>query len=403
MVRLFGRNNNNNKQRKQRSSPSAWTLSGAANIREHHPMYQYALDEYAQAVPPGTSNDDGRMLSTSTVHAVAPATTPSPAEAASSSSRGGATAPSALHGARISSREEGDIEEQQQQQQQQQFGGTRSHSRLSTTTTSTHSHLHHLPTAANKTATTATTTATTTQEKQVQQQQQQQHYYNNSDNYSSNITTIMPEAAITASYEEVYGEAYIGGTIKYVYPSGYQSMRPRSCPWKLSIAVCLLFTWLSVFIVGHCSDQTSDSSSSNNNDNASYNSQQANDDNADDDDAIDVRWCGSRPLYLMWVASMLVTGISAAYCSVIGYIKVRDFAVANSRSQPPGVAQGKSDYYVRIGGGGGTDHGSIHGSDGEGSSSTVYRPTIYQSDGTPQFWGAHIYRPTQAAVAVTSR
>jgi hypothetical protein len=213
-----------------------------------------------------------------------------------------------------------------------------------------------------------------------------------------------------ATYEEIYGEAYIGGTIKYVYPSGYQSMRPRSCPWKLSIVVCLLFTWLSVFIVGHCSDQAAavvanDDGASNNNNAAAV----------DDDDAvvtaIDIRWCGSRPLYLMWVASMLVTGVSAAYCSVIGYIKIRDFAVANSRSQPPGVSgTGQSDYYVRITDNnnnetirGGNHHRTRHAGGGSSDEGSVYRPTIYQSDGTPQFWGAHIYRPTQAAVAVTSR
>jgi hypothetical protein len=32
-----------------------------------------------------------------------------------------------------------------------------------------------------------------------------------------------------------------------------------------------------------------------------------------------------------------------------------------------------------------------------------YVQSIYQSDGTPQFWGGHIYRPTQAAVAMTNR
>lgn len=177
--------------------------------------------------------------------------------------------------------------------------------------------------------------------------------------YSHPFQFDMPDA----TYEEIYGEAYTGGTIKYIYPSGYQNMRPRSGPWKLSIAVTILFFMLSIFIVGHCSDQVE------------YDS------NTIDDDTlvIDVRWCGSRPLYLMWVASMLVTGLAAAYCSVIGYIKIRDFAVANSRSQPPGILDGKSDYYVSS------------------------ERNIYQADGEPQFWGSQIYRPTQAAVAVTSR
>jgi len=187
------------------------------------------------------------------------------------------------------------------------------------------------------------------------------------------------------TYEEQYGDAYMGGTVKYVYPKGYTNMRPRSCPWRLSIVVCLLFTFLSVFIIGHCSDR------------AELDSEYAEDLEMDDDvtvnEALDVidadgQWCGSFALKLLWGVSMIITGLSAAYCGIIGYVKVRDFAVANGRSQLPGVADGKSDYYVNIGG--------IE-SKGEDQS------TIYQADGTPQFWGAHIYRPTQAAVAVTSR
>lgn len=170
-----------------------------------------------------------------------------------------------------------------------------------------------------------------------------------------------------AAYEEYYGNAYSGAPLKYIYPNGYQSLRPRSCPWKLSIFVCLFFTWLSIFIIDHCSDMQSDE----------YGKQ------IDDDAAvIDMRWCGSRTLYSMWVLSMLITGLSAAYCGIIGYIKVRDFAVANSRSQPPGICGSKNDYYVNM-------------------DDPVGR--IYQEDGMPQFWGAHIYKPTQAAVAVTSR
>lgn len=197
--------------------------------------------------------------------------------------------------------------------------------------------------------------------------------------------TEMPDA----TYEEHYGDAYVGGTIKYIYPSGYQSMRPRGGPWKVSIAVCVLFTWLSIFIVGHCSDRVADQ----------YEQYQGKE--FDDDElVIEIRWCGSRPLYFMWVVSMLVTGLAAAYCSIIGYIKVRDFAVANMRSQPPGML-GKSDYYVRI-----ADYppgASPPGSVASIGSTSQYQKTIYQSDGTPAFWGGHIYRPTQAAVAVTSR
>ena len=151
----------------------------------------------------------------------------------------------------------------------------------------------------------------------------------------------------------------------------------------------MLFTWLSVFIVGHCSKETE----------------------LDDDTLfIDTKWCGSHLLYAMWVVSMLITGLSAAYCSVIGYIKVRDFAVANSRSQPPGMGAGKSDYYPSVGD---VKHHHAHAQSLQqhqyqqrNSTAGTGPPTIttiYQSDGTPQFWGGHIYRPTQAAVAVTSR
>jgi hypothetical protein len=239
-------------------------------------------------------------------------------------------------------------------------------------------------------------------------------------------------------YEESYGDAYTGGPIKYLYPSGYQSMRPRSCPWKISIVVCLSFTWLSVFIVGHCSDQVASSAAS---EEASYYYGNGGGTAAAYDDkfeqVLQTRWCGSRPLYLLWVTSMLITGLAAAYCGVIGYIKVRDFAIGNMRSQLPGSSFGlgavgvrtggdaavvvggggdKSDYYVRIGDDG-TGPGKMYSSGLEDASSSVagtsasgssngnyhFRPSIYQSDGTPQFWGAHIYRPTQAAVAVTSR
>ena len=136
---------------------------------------------------------------------------------------------------------------------------------------------------------------------------------------------------------------------------------------------------------------------------------------------IDEKWCGSRLLYWMWVISMLITGLASAYCGVIGYIKVRDFAVANARSQPPGIMmvgdhsmsdypdgrnKGNSDFYVPIG-----DNSQPKPQSGSTTTNFRLQPThpanytktIYQADGTPQFWGNQIYRPNQAAVHTVSR
>jgi hypothetical protein len=250
------------------------------------------------------------------------------------------------------------------------------------------------------------------------------------------VEPMMPDS----TYEEWYGDAYVGGPIRYIYPSGYQSMRPRGGPWKLSIVVCLLFTWLSIFVIGHCSDNYTQNQASQNNNNNNNNN---NDNNEysysidDDNFVIDAKWCGSRLLYWLWVISMLITGLATAYCGVIGYIKIRDFAVANTRSQPPGIMtvgdyslspdgnvhvnsshrqgiQGNSDYYVPIGdaNNNGIDSRQQHLSALNNNSNTArlqqthpsqYNKTIYQADGTPQFWGNQIYRPNQAAVAITSR
>eukprot|EP00536_Pseudo-nitzschia_multiseries_P004044 jgi/Psemu1/187185/e_gw1.65.179.1 len=195
-----------------------------------------------------------------------------------------------------------------------------------------------------------------------------------------------------ATYEEWYGDAYVGGPIRYIYPSGYQSMRPRGSPWKLSIVVCLLFTWLSVFIIGHCSDIYDQNGNNYNYNNNNNNNNNGNEDNYDDA-VINEKWCGSRFLYWMWVISMLITGLASAYCGVIGYIKVRDFAVANTRSQPPGIMM-VGDYSMS---------GDPNNPNTKGNSDYYYQKTIYQADGTPQFWGNQIYRPNQAAVHIVSR
>jgi hypothetical protein len=108
----------------------------------------------------------------------------------------------------------------------------------------------------------------------------------------------------------------------------------------------------------------------------------------------------------MWFVCVCITMLAMSYCSIIGYIKLRDVSVANGRSQPPGMQTktgGRSDCYAHI--------ENAATKDEEARSDSTYDtyqggrryPSIYQSDGTPQFWGGHIYRPTQAAVAMTNR
>jgi hypothetical protein len=312
-------------KRKKRFSPTAGpglTTTTTAAMEAATPGYQYAVQEFQQTVPFGSMDDDGSSIF------------------------------------RTLDRE---ILYQQHQHVEAAAAGyvqAPDHAELGTIRAS----------AGGGDASVPTTNL------QTQFSEESQHeyppLYSPSGNYAYPYRARQPFPLAThnmldSAYEEWYGDAYLGGPIKYIYPSGYQSMRPRGGPWRLSIGICLLFTWLSVFIIGHCSDRV---------DQSLYGD--------DDQVAIQTRWCGSKLLYGMWVMSMLITGLSAAYCSVIGYIKVRDFAVANTRSQPPGLV-GKSDYFVVANDGTNAD--------------------IYQSDGNPQFWGSHIYRPTQAAAAVTSR
>jgi len=352
MKRIFG------KKRRKKAKEVKHSDRPASN-----PQYQFALKEYLSTVAPGTSNDVGRRYSyeenPKPLDEVPNMEGPLPM--AEASARRGQPEPEPIVVETVQS-EEDDIESVLVQQQiaSPQLFVQQVHIPVPTSTSSSLS----------------------------QHTQTIEEMYSMGKNFSEEMgikrrrVWVEPEMPDT-TYEEQYGDAYVGANIKYIYPSGYQSMRPRSGPWKLSIAICALFTWLSVFIVGHCSDRAQDQSY--------YYA------NEIDDDAfvLDTRWCGSRPLYIMWVASMLITGLAAAYCSVIGYIKVRDFAVANGRSQPPGM-MGQTDYYVRLV----DDSGSVAGSV---TSASPYPATIYQADGTPQFWGSQIYRPNQAAVAVTSR
>jgi hypothetical protein len=216
---------------------------------------------------------------------------------------------------------------------------------------------------------------------------------------------------VDATYSEYYGALYTGKPIKYIYPQGYGSMRPRSTPWKISIILFGVFAWLNVFIVGHCANgfkwqQQNDDKYQNDNDGGQ----------TDDAVVMESRWCGSRTLYFTWVLSVALTGVSFAYCSIIGYVKARDFAVANGRSQPPGMV-GKSDYYVQMeevvqgleggrrfsGSGGGSFQGGGVSNANVSANGVPLKTTIYQADGTPRFFGGQIYKPTQAAVSLTSR
>lgn len=385
MVRVLGVGP---KKIKQRYSTSALT---PAIIQRDFPMYQYAIEEFSGTVPPGTSNDDGKgnavvFSATSSSSSTHPSSLPTVVAAPQHQQH--TTVPP-------TSTNENDIPISLQSSNSYP-SSLQAHASCDMDATDTIPYI-----STSNTTNQDSGLVDITKDHPFSKQQQRQYSYSHSTMHRSTFENDMPDA----TYEEIYGPAWTGGTIKYIYPIGYQSMRPRSCPWRLSIVVTVVFTWLSIFIVGHCSDQTANNNTSTNSNNKNNYNAAADSSSYStyfDDDFyyIATSWCGSRPLYLMWVASMMITGLSAAYCSVIGYIKIRDFAVANSRSQPPGVVgEGKSDYYVRL-----QDHhspSSLH----HNKNHHQHHPqrSIYQSDGTPQFWGSQIYRPTQAAVAVTSR
>jgi hypothetical protein len=422
--------NRSKKKNKKRLSPSAMSPDGRATA---HPLYQYAMKEYAQTVPhvDGTMDADGKIRPSFSMNqdeeavvVVDDATTDqqqqqskSNADADASLTSGGspsaaAAPPPPLHSPpqrgtgvtplpsilRVSSYKS-DVSglASVQKATQRIVFSPRTEYVLSNDFDENDDRSSHHPPHSHS-----------------QQQHQQQPQYSK----SVYLEPPMPDT----TYEEWYGDAYLGGPIKYIYPSGYQSMRPRSGPWKLSIVVCLLFTWLSVFVIGHCSHKAAEqyggfynhNTHYNKNSNNNYNYNAGNNGGNDDGSAqeqhqyfdtidIDTKWCGSVLLYWLWVISMLITAMATAYCGVIGYIKVRDFAVANSRSQPPGVAVDKSDYYVQISSGHQPRYHPPPPQGGQPVHPSQYQPTIYQADGTPQFWGNQIYRPTQAAVAITSR
>jgi hypothetical protein len=128
-----------------------------------------------------------------------------------------------------------------------------------------------------------------------------------------NIQQLLQPDAI---YEERYGDAYVDQSIKYLYPEGYQSMRPRSGPWRLSVLIFIIFASLNIFVVGHCYDRGVRDYYNNNS--GSSSGGMVDDEylqDVDDDSLLmETRWCGSRPLYFMWLVSVWITVSSSSYC-----------------------------------------------------------------------------------------
>jgi hypothetical protein len=213
-----------------------------------------------------------------------------------------------------------------------------------------------------------------------------------------NIQQLLQPDAI---YEERYGDAYVDQSIKYLNPEGYQSMRPRSGPWRLSVLIFIIFACLNIFVVGHCYDRGV-RDYYNNNSGSSSSGGMVDDEylqDVDDDSLLmETRWCGSRPLYFMWLVSVWITVSSSSYCCIIGYVKLRDFVVANGRSQPTGMGGwgnigkggGRSDYYYLDSGFVG-EKDSKFGSGGRGRSSgygvTASIPQAAYAAVAPSPWG----------------
>ena len=398
--RIFGKSGSH-KGKKKRLSPTNGTAQGlppgspgsvvidghtvgSSNIGNgSHPGYQYALNEFKQTIAPTLGNDDGQYMLRQNSQLTQKGGEP-----------GGQMHPITPSADQVHHSQTTHIPAYPQQPQGnlQSVPSSATDSHISTGTTG-FSPPSSAPSVAFATDTTDHGQGGVGDGASPMNHRYHQHLSHVPFSYRArqNLPVTRSSVMGNATYEEWYGDAYLGGPIKYIYPSGYQSMRPRGVPWKLSMVVCLIFTWLSVFVIGHCADRV---------DQSLYNQEEMDDDTL----VMETRWCGSHLLYLLWVISMLITGLAASYCGVIGYIKIRDFAVANTRSQPPGFV-GKSDYYVQLQDNFHTE-GGIGGPTGSVTSMgdpRYYEKTIYQADGNPQFWGQHIYRPTQAAVAITSR
>ena len=95
-------------------------------------------------------------------------------------------------------------------------------------------------------------------------------------------------------------------------------------------------------------------------------------------------------------------GTSCAYCSIIGYIKARDFAVGNDRSQPS--KEGRNEFYRPMKGKDSVQNTKRNETRNDRLYGQTYQESsLYQSDGNPQFLGTYIERPNQAAISAPNR
>jgi hypothetical protein len=254
----------------------------------------------------------------------------------------------------------------------------------------------------------------------------------NSSSPAAVVFSHVPQHSFT--YNETYGYAFpLGSTSDFIYeyPEGTSSLKPSLIPWRASILIMTLFIVFSVVIIGHCSDladaqkEEEADEDNNNDDQAAAAAAAAEEEEFDDEYILEQRWCGNSDLKAIWTGSLIVSLIATAYGSIIGYVRFRDYVVANCRSQTPGVTL-RSDYYF-IDDDNSSSNAQYNGTtqqqrhekraeQRERNEEELYEQlqeqqqghkqkafSHYQASGEPRFKGNSIRWPSQAASHVNTR
>ncbi|GMH56733.1 hypothetical protein TrLO_g4285 [Triparma laevis f. longispina] len=210
----------------------------------------------------------------------------------------------------------------------------------------------------------------------------------------------LPPSTVPFFYTDTYSTSK---NLSYIYPSSYTFLQPSTFLLRLSLALFLLSTYVCVHIVCKCAyefeqtfgqrmmedngsgdngDGSGDNGSNGSGSSGSGDTTSSNTINYDNYTALELGFCSSHKIYAGYITSSIFVLLSLSYLSLAGYVKLRDYVVANARSQLGGGWE-RSDYYSKR-------------NEGEGGK-------MWQSDGEPKWEGRRVMEPSEAAIGVNHR